>query len=134
MDKKCPKCKLILPLSNFNWKIRNVRYAVYCKDCSKKYTRDHYGRSREYYINKARKRDSKIRGQMYDFISNYFLNHPCIDCAEKDILVLEFDHRDRASKESNISSIIRYAKPMYKLIEEISKCDVRCAIAIVEKR
>ena len=55
------------------------------------------------------------------------LTHPCIDCGENDILVLEFDHRDKKVKTGDINSIIRNSGSLEKLTEEISKCDVRCA-------
>lgn len=58
-------------------------------------------------------------------IVDYLQQHPCVDCGEKDIIVLEFDHiRD---KKHNISSMLKGGMPIKKILEEIDKCEVRCA-------
>jgi len=49
----------------------------------------------------------------------------CVDCGEKDPIVLEFDHRDPATKVFNIGD--SYSKPLEKLKLEINKCDIVCA-------
>lgn len=127
MAKKCPRCSRRLPIADFNWKIKNVRRATYCKDCSREYIRDHYKKNRKYYLKKARKRNLEVRQKAYEYLWPYLMSHPCVDCGETDILVLEFDHKDRTSKSEDVSRIIRRAGPLRQLIEEISKCDVRCA-------
>ena len=59
-------------------------------------------------------------------VIEYLLRHPCIDCGEVDLIVLEFDHRDPSTKRMAVSSLLRYSS--WTLIEaEIAKCDVRCA-------
>ncbi|MEQ1844121.1 MAG: hypothetical protein ABL983_00920 [Nitrospira sp.] len=58
------------------------------------------------------------------FLWDYLLVHPCIDCGENNPVVLEFDHVRDIKKFA-----IAYA-PSYTLqtVEmEIAKCDVRCA-------
>jgi len=127
MAKKCFRCKRTLPLSSFLWKIRNIRLATYCKDCSRKYIREHYRKNREYYLKKAKKRNMEMRRKAYEYIGSYLKVHSCIDCGENDILVLEFDHRDRTRKDDDVSRIIRASGSLEKLSQEISKCDVRCA-------
>lgn len=124
--KKCLRCSRRLPLANFNWKVKNVRRATYCKDCSREYIRDHYKKNRKYYLKKARKRNLEVRQKAYEYLGPYLMSHPCVDCAETDILVLEFDHKDRTSKNEDVSRIMR-SGPLKQLIQEISKCDVRCA-------
>jgi hypothetical protein len=58
------------------------------------------------------------------FIVDYLRAHPCVDCGEADIVVLEFDHlRD---KVASISQMIRNNE-LARIIEEIAKCDVVCA-------
>lgn len=125
--KICPKCKRTLPLTKFNWKYTNVQRAVHCKSCSRKYTKEHYKKNREYYLKKAKIRNSKIRNKAYTYIYLYLKTHNCIDCGEKDILVLEFDHKDKTRKIGAVSRIIRDAGSLDKLKEEIDKCEVRCA-------
>lgn len=60
------------------------------------------------------------------WVWNYLLEHPCVDCGEKDIRVLEFDHRDPAEKTANISRLVSDGFGSARLEEEINKCDVRC--------
>jgi hypothetical protein len=56
----------------------------------------------------------------------YLATHPCIDCGETDLAVLDFDHRDRSTKTAAIAVLIRRGK-VAPLLAEIAKCDVRCA-------
>ena len=127
MSKSCPSCKRDLPFSYFNWKIKNVRLAVHCKECSRAYIREHYKRNRIYYLKKARRRNLEIYMKGHEYLGKYLLSHPCVDCGEKDILVLEFDHKEKSRKDGEISSIIRSTGSIKKLISEVSKCEVRCA-------
>lgn len=58
-------------------------------------------------------------------IWNYLQQHPCIDCGEKDPVVLEFDHV-RGVKAGTISHNLDDWSQA-RLDEEIAKCVVRCA-------
>jgi transcription elongation factor Elf1 len=59
-------------------------------------------------------------------IDAYLKTHPCVDCGETDIVVLDFDHV-KGSKEFNLSEGKRKKYPLPKLMAEIDKCEVRCA-------
>ena len=125
--KRCPKCECVLPEESFNWKIKNVRRQVHCKDCARAYIRSHYYKNVAYYVKKAKKRNIEIKARSYAYLGPYLLSHPCVDCGEKDILVLEFDHKDRESKEGEISHIISNGATLEKLKAEVEKCVVRCS-------
>lgn len=57
----------------------------------------------------------------------YLKDHHCIDCGESDIRVLDFDHV-RGEKSFNIGNAISGSHRSWKkILEEISKCDVRCS-------
>lgn len=56
----------------------------------------------------------------------YLNQHPCIDCGETDIVVLEFDHREPSTKRAKIANILGSWNWETVMIE-IDKCDVRCA-------
>lgn len=57
-------------------------------------------------------------------IWDYKSTHPCVDCGESDPLVLDFDHRDGATKKFNVHA---RQVSLEILMAEIAKCDVRCA-------
>jgi len=127
MAKRCSKCLRVLDESNFNWKIKGIRLQYHCKDCSRRYIRNHYKNNLKYYLNKARKRNLMVKQRAYAYLGPYLLTHPCVDCGETDILVLEFDHRDRKMKAGVISRIIQNGGTLEKVIEEVQKCDIRCS-------
>lgn len=127
MVRKCSKCLRVLDETMFNWKVKNVKRSYHCKECSRKYIQSHYKNNLKYYISKALKRNRFVKERAYSYLGPYLLNHPCVDCGEVDILVLEFDHRDRKVKEGAISHIIQKGATLEKLINEVQKCDIRCS-------
>jgi len=50
----------------------------------------------------------------------------CMDCGEKDPVVMELDHRNSKEKKYTISSLRRIKVPIEELIEELDKCDTVC--------
>jgi len=73
---------------------------------------------------KARKRNKEFRLVIQKYIWNYLLNHPCVDCAERDPIVLEFDHIK--VKLMAVSKLISHGS-INNIKLEIEKCEVRCA-------
>jgi hypothetical protein len=116
--KTCTKCKLEKPLADFP--IRSGPSAIasnrdgkpysHCRQCFRQHS-NKYGKSNR----------SKNVKKLVEFLKE----HPCVDCAEKDYLVLQFDHVTGV-KRANVSFIAKvYA---WKHVEEeIKKCVVRCA-------
>ena len=51
--------------------------------------------------------------------------HPCVDCGERDPLVLDFDHR--SDKIAEVSVLVGRGADWTTIAEEIAKCEVRCA-------
>lgn len=60
-------------------------------------------------------------------IVDYLEEHPCIDCGEDDIRVLEFDHTDPEQKSISIGHAVRGGWGIAAFEREIAKCVVRCA-------
>lgn len=123
----CSHCKKEFEESNFNWKIKNVRRSPQCKNCSRQYLRSHYQRNTRYYLNKAQRRNLYVKNQFHLYIAKHLLSHPCVDCGEKDISVLEFDHTDKNTKINDISTMIRKGMSFNKIVAEVEKCEVRCS-------
>jgi hypothetical protein len=74
---------------------------------------------------RAKDYHGKVRARMW--VWAYLLEHPCVDCGENDIRVLEFDHRDPGQKHGAISRMVADRCGVNKIKAEIEKCDVRCA-------
>lgn len=72
-------------------------------------------------------RAQKVAADLRAKVSNYLKEHPCVDCDEKDIVVLEFDHIDSTTKIDNVSTMITNRVSWSKILKEINKCEVRCA-------
>ncbi|MBU1031971.1 hypothetical protein KKE03_03565 [Patescibacteria group bacterium] len=123
--KKCNRCKEEKDLGQFNFKDKVKGLRQYqCKNCSRLYVRSHYEKNRKYYLLKASKRNKKIRNDIRAYIWMHLNSHPCVDCKEKDPIVLEFDHI--SDKIAHISTMYRnYTLGKVKL--EIEKCQIRCA-------
>lgn len=78
--------------------------------------------------NRALSRDAAARALLRNrqYAWEYLKTHPCVDCGEADVLVLEFDHK-RGKKEFAIAVGIVKKYSIGRLAAEIDKCDVRCA-------
>lgn len=53
------------------------------------------------------------------------MTHPCVDCGEKNPIVLEFDHKK--DKVDCVGEIARRNGSLKAVKDEIAKCEVRCA-------
>lgn len=91
------------------------------KDYQKKRYHDNIDLSRQ----KAKEKNQKKRDRNKQFIYEYLLSHHCIDCGEKDPVVLEFDHV-RGTKIGSISDLSA-RNGLEKIQKEMEKCDIRCA-------
>lgn len=73
---------------------------------------------------KAQKRHRiKIREKLLAFLSTKL----CLDCGEKDPVVLDFDHIDSSTKFKSISRMLSGHYSWNSLMKEIEKCEIRCA-------
>jgi hypothetical protein len=126
-QQRCCRCQSFKPLAEFNFKNRaQDRRHPFCRECQHAWNRQHYERNRPTYIANAHRNNARYQAENLRRLVEYLLAHPCIDCGEGDVLVLEFDHRDAATKRMAVSSLMRYST--WSVIEtEIAKCDVRCA-------
>ncbi len=108
-------------LDDFNKSPKNKDgHHSYCRACQ----------SAHYYANARRhgenvRRTSAARMRRIRQIVVEALSGGCVDCGNKDIRVLEFDHV-RGPKVGNVSSIIRRGWSEKIIVAEIAKCEVRC--------
>jgi hypothetical protein len=70
--------------------------------------------------------DTSSVTRSYQQMHLYLITHPCVDCGEIDIRVLEFDHV-RGQKTATISRLLAQGRNWSIIDAEIAKCEVRCA-------
>jgi hypothetical protein len=87
----------------------------------------HYEANKPAYVARARAASVIGRARVIEHIRSYLSAHPCLDCGEPDLVVLEFDHRPDVEKKFNIGESMKRGVSLPTLIAEIAKCDVRCA-------
>lgn len=65
----------------------------------------------------------RVRARLFNFLSNY----SCIDCGERDPVVLDFDHRVPNQKFKSVAKMLSGHYSWNSVLAEIKKCDIRCA-------
>ena len=98
----------------------------HCRVCHAAYRRQHYLDNRETYIKREVARMKGYREQNRALLVDYLRSHPCVDCGEQELVLLEFDHRDPATKRREVGRL-SMTKRWEVIAREIAKCDVRCA-------
>ena len=122
----CRVCGETKPLVEFPYRSlrRQTRQRI-CLLCQREYTNDWYSRNRKEQIAKAKERSRHAKAELKHRVREYLLAHPCVDCGQSDLGVLDFDHlRD---KKANVSTLVQSAVSWESLAHEIAKCEVRCA-------
>ena len=77
-------------------------------------------------VQRTRRSNERIRAENRQRLVAYLRANPCVDCDEQDLVVLQFDHV-RGKKTAAISKLVRLPAPWSRVLEEIEKCEVRCA-------
>ena len=125
--KLCPRCNTEKPLAEFNVNSgRKHGVGTYCRECTRVYDRDYYANNPALHGTMQRRQKTR-RDRNSQYVWNFLAAHPCVDCPESDPIVLDFDHREGATKVEAVSKLSKDAASIRRLQEEIDKCDVRCA-------
>lgn len=124
-DKTCSRCNQKQSIQNFYVKTeRNGKktYQSWCKICCSERHKEYYAKNKDKFIKKGKSHKAKTK----EYI-NSFKNKPCMDCGESyPYYVMDFDHRDPAEKEFNVS-VLRRGWGKDRILAEIQKCDLVCA-------
>lgn len=115
--KRCSKCSVVKPESDFHLKLGRPRSA--CKDCCAQYRKVYYQKNRDRYIYQAAVAKQRYREEYYVWLSS----QKCVDCGNDDPRVLEQDHQD--DKVYAISKKVGWV-PLRTLLPELEKCEVVC--------
>lgn len=124
--KICWKCKESKELTEFHPnKTRKDKVQSQCKVCQSEYFQKWLLKNKQKHHENTAKRKKRVISENKRNIITYLKEHPCIICGEKDIIVLEFDHRDRETKSFDVGHGI-WQKQWKYIEKEIEKCDVLC--------
>ena len=111
---------------DFAWKNRaKGTRQRWCKFCQAEANRTHYQNNRQIYLDRAITRNERVNTENRHKLHAYLSSHPCVDCGETDIRVLEFDHV-RGDKTLDIAKLLNRAISWKAIEDEIAKCEVRC--------
>jgi hypothetical protein len=129
----CTKCLQEKTEDDFGWRnkdlgIRQTR----CKTCVSEASANWYLRNRDKHIQNVAKNRKLSRPETRQYVWDYLLTHPCVDCGESDPIVLEFDHV-RGQKIDSVAKMVAKGYSLGSIIAEIEKCEVRCANCHREK-
>ena len=124
--KKCTLCKEELPKTVEFFATRkdrkNLIFQSNCRECQKKYRKEHYLRNKQKYIEKA----AKYTKSIIDWFQDIKKELKCEMCGEKRYWVLDFHHNNPLEKDQEVSVLTRKGSKK-KILDEISKCSVLCA-------
>lgn len=122
--KRCSTCHEVRATSEFN-----VRTAAKdglqarCRTCARAwYQANHV----EHRVN-VRRRAVEVRREYKRRLGDHLSRHPCVDCGEDDVRVLEFDHVPGVEKHADVAVMVAAGGRWSDIEAEVAKCEVRCA-------
>jgi hypothetical protein len=103
---------------------------VMCANCHQHFTsterRKHYRRTETSNLNvEVRAFRVAANARNHAVVLQFLAKAACVDCAEKDSLVLQFDHM--YDKLDHVSWLVGSGCSPLRLLEELAKCEIRCA-------
>ena len=122
--KRCCTCHELRALTEFNVR-RGASDGLQsrCRSCSRAW----YVANREQHRGNVRRRTVATRIEYKRRLGDYLLEHPCGDCGERDVRVLDFDHEPGHVKRKDIAALVAACGRWSDIEAEIAKCEVRCA-------
>ena len=131
LSKTCTKCGEEKALTEFYTHSNNrdgrLNTCKQCRCAYEKRRRASLNTEQRVALSKVKRKSAhRMRARKRQAVWDYLLEHPCVDCGERDPVVLEFDHV-RGDKTYNISQMAISPKSSDDIWREIAKCEVRCA-------
>ena len=123
----CNHCLKEKDPEEFNWRYKalGIRHPT-CRECQKPFRKNWYeGSAKEKHLENVHERKRRVRDEAREYVWNYLLSHPYIQCGESNPVVFEFHHRE--GKDKAVSEMVAGGYPIHKIQAEINKCDVLCA-------
>ena len=122
--KKCNRCNTEKPLTEFNKK-RKSGVQPYCRPCQGEYQRANYEAVRPSTLENIYENRDRRKKTIRAFLAEYYMTHPCVDCGEDDITVLDFDHL--LEKNFGMNKAISDVMPIERIKAELEHGEVRCS-------
>jgi len=121
--KTCSTCGLDKPLSEYN----NLKKSpdgkqARCRACC----REWYEQHKDDHKKKVAKNTQDRLGWRRQWLWDFLVEHPCVDCGQKDPVLLELDHRDCSTKVQGVAQMIRSKAAWKEILAEVDKCESRC--------
>lgn len=90
-----------------------------------KYGKTHYERNRQKYIDRVTVRRKKNQVKLVEYKKTI----SCLDCGIQDFRVIDFDHLPgtKTKKRDCVAYIVNSGVSWDRIMEEIKKCEPRCA-------
>src|SRR5579863_6987724 len=107
MKKICPGCGEERDTErDFSWKNKaKGMLQLWCKFCLAQANSKHYQNNKQIYLDRALTRNARLYEENKRKLYIYLSSHPCVDCGQADIRVLEFDHI-QGKKLSGVAKMI----------------------------
>ncbi len=122
--KLCSGCGITKPLTGFAKNLsRKDKVQSYCRECKAGYDHNYYSKNRATHYQRVKRLLAENRTKLWDYLDS----HSCVDCGEKNPIVLEFDHIKKGKVGSISYLLSRQRWSWASLLKEIDKCEVRCA-------
>jgi hypothetical protein len=126
--KHCYRCKKDKPLEDFgDHRKRKDGKQTQCKACRRQRQKDWYKNNAKVQYQRTREGKTTSIRKAREFVTRFLKKNPCVDCGEKDYVVLEFDHLEPSLKFKEISHMVHVGYGIESIEKEISKCQVLCA-------
>ena len=127
MDKKCDHCKDWKDETEFNWKFKSlgVRHNT-CRECKHGFDKKYFsGDAHDRHLANVKERKDAARQVAREYAYEYLLTHPCQECGESDVRVLEFHHT--GGKDMAVAAMVSGGYSIERIQTEIDKCIILCA-------
>lgn len=124
--KQCFVCKKVKQTRFFvKDRAKKDGFSSYCKICTRDRDKHYYRLNQKSRYSQYTERKNRITKENRQKVWDYLFDNPCVDCGEKDIIVLQFDHL--TDKKGSISKMIASGIGWNRIYIEINKCQVVCA-------
>ncbi len=94
-----------------------------CRTCCRVW----YERNRTEHVANVLQRNRRVREEYQRRLFEFLARHPCVDCGERDAVVLEFDHREGVEKLGDVTRMVNILASWKTVEAEMAKCEVCCA-------